>query len=162
LLLSFVGEIIGNSWRRTLRISMKSEYALRAMMELATAYGGKPLQTADIAAHRTIPESYLEQLLTTLRKAGFVSSTRGPQGGHVLAMHPSRITAGDVVRALEGPVVVMDALEGAASGQTTSPAVLRELWGRVRAAIDSALDSTTVEELAARQAAEEGSINYSI
>ncbi|HEX2988642.1 MAG TPA: Rrf2 family transcriptional regulator [Chloroflexota bacterium] len=141
---------------------MKSEYGLRAMMELALAYGGRPLQTADIAARRAIPESYLEQLLTTLRKAGFVSSVRGPQGGHTLAVHPSTITAGDVVRALEGPVVVVDAMEGTTAGQSTSPTVLRELWGRVRTAIDSALDGVTVEELAARQAAEEGSINYSI
>ncbi len=141
---------------------MKSEYGLRAMIELASAYGGRPLQTADIAARRAVPESYLEQLLTTLRKAGFIASIRGPQGGHALAVHPSTITAGDVVRALEGPIVVMDSMEGTAAGQSGSPTVLRELWGKVRAAIDSALDSVTVEELAARQAAEEGSINYSI
>ena len=106
--------------------------------------------------------SYLEQLLTTLRKAGLVASTRGPQGGHALAVHASTITAGDVVRALEGPVIVMDGLEVGASGQAPSPTPLRDLWGRVRSAIDAVLDGVTVEELAARQAAVEGSINYSI
>lgn len=145
-----------------MRISMKSEYGLRAMMELASTYGTRPLQTADIAAHRCIPESYLEQLLTTLRKAGLVASTRGPQGGHALAVHASTITAGDVVRALEGPVIVMDGLEVGASGQAPSPTPLRDLWWRVRSAIDAVLDGVTVEELAARQAAVEGSINYSI
>jgi Rrf2 family protein len=144
------------------RISMKSEYGLRAMMDLASTFGGKPVQTADIAARRSIPESYLEQLLTTLRKAGLVASTRGPQGGHALAVHPSAITAGDVVRALEGPVIVMDGLETGVSGQSSSPTALRDLWGKVRFAIDAVLDGATVEELAALQAAEEGSINYSI
>ncbi len=145
-----------------MRISMKSDYALRAMMELASAYGNRPLQSSEIAARRAIPESYLEQLLTTLRKAGFVASTRGPQGGHALAVRPSQVTAGDVVRAMEGPVVVMDCLDSSDACQLPSNCVLKELWLEVRSAVEGVLDRVTVEELAARQAVVEGGPMYHI
>lgn len=141
---------------------MKSDYALRAMMELASAHGNRPLQTGEIAARRSIPESYLEQLLTTLRKAGFVTSVRGPQGGHSLAVRPSQITAGDVVRALEGPVIVMDCLDTAEACQLPSSCVLKELWLDVRRAVEGALDGVTVEDLAARQAVADGGMMYHI
>jgi len=141
---------------------MKSDYALRAMMELAAAHGTRPLQTSEIAERRGIPESYLEQLLTTLRKAGLVASSRGPQGGHTMALHPSRVTAGDVVRAMEGPVIVMDCLDGPGSCESPGACVLKELWLGVRAAVEEALDGVTVEELAARQAVAEGGLMYHI
>lgn len=144
-----------------MRVSMKSEYALRALMEMASVQGSRYLQTGEIAARRAIPESYLEQLLTVLRKAGLVVSIRGPQGGHALALPASRITAGDVVRALEGPVIVMDC-GGPDSCHFSTDCALQDLWGSVRAAVDKTLDSFTVEDLRAREAAREGRIMYHI
>jgi Rrf2 family protein len=141
---------------------MKSDYALRAMMELAAVHGTRPLQTSEIAARRAIPESYLEQLLTTLRKAGFVTSSRGPQGGHSLALDPSRVTVGDVVRALEGPVIVTDCLDNPDVCQYPSSCVLRDLWLAVRGAVEQALDQVTIEELASRQAVADGALMYHI
>lgn len=146
-----------------MRISMKSEYGLRAMMELAGYYGRGPLQTAEIAARRSIPVSYLEQLLTALRRAGLVASVRGPQGGHSLARQPADVTAGDVVRALDGPVVVIECGSNAdgiygADGDS----VLQELWGSVRLAVDEALDGVTVEDLVNRQRARQGGLMYNI
>ncbi len=143
------------------RISMKSDYALRAMMELATVYGTRSLQTSEIAARRAIPESYLEQLLTTLRKAGFVTSSRGPQGGHSLALSPSQITAGDVVRALEGPVIIMDCLDNPESCQPNG-CVLRDLWLEVRKAVEESLDRVSIEDLSSRQAVADGGLMYHI
>jgi len=141
---------------------MKSDYALRALVEMAATYGGRPIQSAEIAARRSIPESYLEQLLTVLRKAGLVNSIRGPQGGHTLAVHPSRITALDVVRALEGPVVVLDCA-GSADPCCDDPACgLLGLWGEVRSAIERVLDGVSIEDLAARQAASRGGVMYHI
>ncbi|MCL4371433.1 MAG: Rrf2 family transcriptional regulator [Chloroflexi bacterium] len=145
-----------------MRISMKSDYALRAMMELAAAYGNRSLQTSEIAARRAIPESYLEQLLTTLRKAGFVASSRGPQGGHSLALHPSQVTAGDVVKALDGPVIVLDCLDSSDACQHSNPCVLRELWLEVRGAVEGTLDRITIEELSSRQAVADGGLMYHI
>lgn len=141
---------------------MKSDYALRALMELATVHGNRPLQTGEIAARRSVPESYLEQLLTALRKAGLVTSVRGPQGGHSLAAPPSRITVGDVVRALEGPVIVMDCLDSPDACQSPDSCVLKELWLDVRRAVEGAMDRVTLEDLASRQALIEGGLMYHI
>ena len=145
-----------------MRVSMKSDYALRAVMEMALVHGGRPLQTSEIAARRSIPESYLEQLLTVLRKAGFVTSLRGPQGGHSLAVHPSRISAGDVVRALEGPLVVMDCLSGPEGCQLVADCAVKELWGEVGTAVERVLDKVSIEDLALRQSARDGRVMYHI
>jgi Rrf2 family protein len=145
-----------------LRISMKSDYALRAMMELASAYGSGPLQSSEIAVRRMIPESYLEQLLTVLRKAGLVASLRGPQGGHALAIHPSKVTAANVVRAMEGPLVVIDCLVAPDSCQLSEGCSLQELWAEVGAAVDATLERVTIEELATRQSTKDGRFMYNI
>ena len=145
-----------------MRISMKSDYALWAAMELAASYGGRPLQTSEIAARRGIPESFLEQLLPSLRRAGIVASNRGPQGGHSLAIHPYRVTAGDVIRAVEGPMAVMDCVEASDRCRRSSSCVLKGVWGEVRSAIESVLDRVTIGELAARQSAEDGTTMYYI
>lgn len=141
---------------------MKSDYALRAVVELAAAYGGPPLQTGEIAARRSIPESFLEQLLPVLRKAGLVASVRGPQGGHSLAAPPAEVTVGDVVRALEGSILAVDC------GASTNPCpaegdcVLHEMWQEVRAAVDAVMERTTIAELAARESARKGVTMYHI
>ena len=141
---------------------MKSDYALRALMELAAARGKGPMQSAEIAARRSIPESYLEQLLTVLRKAGLVNSIRGPQGGHALAVHPAQITAGNVIRALEGPVVVFECSGGSDSCAVDPDCSLQDLWGDVRDAIEGVLDAVTIEDLLARQLATRGQVMYNI
>ncbi len=145
-----------------MRVSMKSDYALRAMMELAAAVGHGPLQTSEIAVRRSIPESYLEQLLTVLRKAGYVTSTRGPQGGHSLAMHPSRITAADVVKALEGPLVTLECTSSSDYCRLDPSCALQDLWTEVRTAVEGVLQSVTIEDLSARQMASEGLVMYNI
>jgi Rrf2 family transcriptional regulator, cysteine metabolism repressor len=144
-----------------MRISMKSEYALRALMELASTRGSRYMQTSEIASRRAIPESYLEQLLTTLRRAGLVVSVRGPQGGHTLAMPAARITAGDVVRALEGPLIAVDC-GGPDRCQFSPNCALEEMWGEVRSAVDSSLNRFSIEDLSAREAALGGQIMYHI
>src|SRR5688572_23414336 len=81
---------------------MRADYGARAIIDLAQHYGQGLTQTAEIAARQRIPESYLEQLLTTLRKAGLVRSVRGPAGGHELARSPANLTLGDIMDVLEG------------------------------------------------------------
>ena len=85
-----------------MRISTKGDYGVRALIELSHHYGEGPLQSAEIAARQRIPEPYLDQLLTTLRKAGFIRSVRGPQGGHALIRRPEEVRLSDVIRSLEG------------------------------------------------------------
>ena len=74
-----------------MRIPMKVDYGVRALVELAMRYGDGPVQTAAIAYRQGIPEPYLERLMSTLNKSGFVHSRRGPQGGHLLARDPQAV-----------------------------------------------------------------------
>jgi len=145
-----------------LRISRKSDYALRAMIELARSHGDRPLQTGEIAARRSIPESFLEQLLPALRKAGIVASLRGPRGGHSLAIPPSELTAGDVMRAMEGMLLEVECNSSGAPCALVDGCAVHDMWQELRAAMEQVLDRTTIEDLAAREAEKRGSAMYYI
>lgn len=85
-----------------MRFSMKTEYGVRAILELAANAGRGALQSAEIARRQGIPGPFLDQVLMTLRRAGMVRSTRGPHGGHVLARRPEEIRLDEVIDSLEG------------------------------------------------------------
>lgn len=93
-----------------MKISTKGDYGVRALIDLALHEGEGPVQRVEIARRRQIPESYLDQLLAQLRRAGFVRSTRGPAGGHELAMAPGDICLLHVLEALEGSLVPLGCL----------------------------------------------------
>ena len=84
-----------------MKIPMRVDYGVRALVELAIHYGEGPVQTADIAAKQGIPESYLDQLMASLNRFGFVVSRRGPRGGHSLAMPPDDINLSMVMSKLD-------------------------------------------------------------
>jgi Rrf2 family protein len=134
-----------------MRISSKGDYGIRALIELAHRYGeGRLTQSAEIAARQNIPESYLEQLLAMLRRAGLVRSVRGPQGGHALARHPNEIRVSDVIRALEGELIPVECLEEASECSRAGDCAQREMWEEVQRAIMQVLDRVTIAELAAK------------
>ena len=85
-----------------MRFSMKTEYGVRAIVELAANAGRGALQSSEIARRQGIPGPFLDQVLMTLRRAGFVNSTRGPHGGHALARPPQEIRLDQVIVCLEG------------------------------------------------------------
>lgn len=111
------------------------------MIELAKKYGEGPISLKTIAQANDLSEHYLEQLISPLRNAGLVKSIRGAYGGYILADDPSKITSGDVIRVLEGPITPVEGIED------EEPAK-RELWIRIRDAIKDVLDNTTLEDLA--------------
>jgi Rrf2 family protein len=86
-----------------MRFSMKTEYGVRAIMELAALDGRAALQSGEIARRQRIPGPFLDQVLMTLRRAGFVRSVRGPHGGHMLARSAGEIRLDEVIACLEGP-----------------------------------------------------------
>src|SRR5438093_7091522 len=90
---------------------MRSDYGARALIYLAQRYGEGPVQSAEIAARQGLPEAYLEQLLTVLRRAGLIRSIRGPSGGHLLAHAPSEVRLGDVIAALDGPTPMLACID---------------------------------------------------
>lgn len=124
-----------------MKISTKGRYGLTIMIELAKKYGEGPLSLKAIALSNDLSEHYLEQLIAPLRNAGLVKSIRGAYGGYILGNLPSKITAGDVIRILEGPITPVEGIED------EEPAK-RELWIRIRDAIKDVLDNTTLEDLA--------------
>ena len=133
-----------------MKVSTKGDYGLRALVELALRYGQGQLQSAEIAARQGIPEPYLDQLLTTLRRAGFIRSVRGPQGGHALVRPPDQLKLSEVVLALEGslsPIGWLDDPDGGRAGCEAQRAV----WEAVRDATVKILDGTTIADLAERE-----------
>jgi Rrf2 family protein len=134
-----------------MRISMKADYAVRAVVDLGHRYGQGLVQSAEIAKRQHIPEAYLDQLLTALRKAGIVRSIRGPQGGHELARAPDQITMEVVVSTLEGPFLPVECLENVAFCNLVPGCGQREVWQDVRQAVSTILDSHTIADLVARE-----------
>lgn len=124
-----------------MKISTKGRYGLTIMIELAKRHGEGPVSLKSIAQANDLSEHYLEQLIAPLRNAGLVRSIRGAYGGYVLADKPSKVTAGDVIRVLEGPITVVEGVEDQEPAQ-------RELWIRITDAIKDVLDSTTIDDLA--------------
>ena len=134
-----------------MRIPMKVDYGVRALVDLAQSQGDHPVQTAEIAGRQAIPEPYLDQLLTTLSKFGFIRSRRGPQGGHLLAKPPEDITLEMVMNTLEGTAAPLDCLHEPGECTLSSACAQREVWRSVEEAFQSVLSSTSVGDLVNRQ-----------
>ncbi|MCC7364167.1 MAG: Rrf2 family transcriptional regulator [Dehalococcoidia bacterium] len=135
-----------------MRVSTRSDYGLRALIELASHYGQGPLQSSEIALRRHIPEQYLDQLLTTLRKAGFIRSVRGPSGGHELVRDPQTLSVREVIESLEGslsPVAWLD--ERPEMTDHPHQCGQREIWERIREATTGILQSYTIADLLERE-----------
>lgn len=131
-----------------MRISAKVDYALRALAELAAAQNGGYLKTEQIAEAQSIPPKFLGNILQELRRAGFVESQRGAEGGHLLARPAEQITIADVIRVVDGP---LGAVAGQAPEDTEyrgAAAHLRETWVATRASLRQVLEQITIAEIA--------------
>ena len=135
-----------------MKISSRTHYGLRAMTELAKAYGQRTLALSEIAATEHLPLAYLEQVVSPLRRAGLIEGTRGVHGGYRLTRAPERIAVGDVVRVLDGPdatapveCVGVGYVDGACVRD--SACASRPLWARLKAAFDEIVDSTSLADL---------------
>lgn len=134
-----------------MKVSTRGEYGVRAMFDLALHWGDGPISLKSISERQKVSEHYLEQLIAALRKAGLVKSKRGAHGGYELADVPAKITIGQIIRVLEGPITPLDCLD---SETSTGPycmkpdrCVLRNLWKNLQDSMTSVLDNTTLEDL---------------
>lgn len=134
-----------------MRVSTKGDYGVRALIELALRYGEGPIQSAEIAARQRIPEPYLDHLLTTLRRAGFIRSVRGPQGGHELVREPEEIHLDEVMEALEGSLSPSACLEEGSQCSRNGGCSQRDVWQEVYDATRAILHRTTIADLAAKE-----------
>jgi Rrf2 family protein len=123
-----------------MQISVKTDYALLALLDLASQPSREPVRTADIARRQKIPRKFLELILTGLKSAGLVESRRGAEGGYLLARPPESLTVGEALRAMDGP----DA-KGGSRRDPESP--FTETWRKVDAAVSGVLDHTTFADL---------------
>lgn len=132
-------------------VSTRGEYGMRLMVDLAKHWGRGAVSLRAVAAREDLPEAYLEQLVAALRRAGLVYGKRGAGGGYTLAREPAQITAGDVVRALEGPIEPQICT---AEGDPVLNCIreqdcgTRDVWLKLQATIAGALDGMTLAELA--------------
>ncbi|NJL60964.1 MAG: Rrf2 family transcriptional regulator [Methylacidiphilales bacterium] len=129
-----------------MELSCKSEYAILALLELATHYQhGEPLQIRQIAAQQNIPDRYLEQLLATMRRGGLVKSQRGSKGGYFLAREPWKITIFEVLVCVEG--LDVRTCEEELQPISADGAVIEEVWQEARQAANSILQKYSLAEL---------------
>lgn len=134
------------------KFSLRTEYGLRALMELASRHGDGFIPARALAKSQSIPFRFLEHQLAALHKAGIVDSQRGAAGGVMLARDPSEIRIGDVIDVLEGPVAPMYCLEHDHENECAQShsCSLQELWMRVDNAVRSVLMETTIADLVTR------------
>jgi Rrf2 family protein len=129
------------------RVSAKSDYAIRAMVELATA-GEGPVKGERIAQAQEIPIKFLENILVDLRKAGLVSSLRGAEGGYWLARPTAEINLAQVIRAVDGPLASVRGRRSEELEYAGSAEPLREVWIAVRASLRNVLEAVTLADVA--------------
>lgn len=137
-----------------MKVSAKSEYGVRAMVHLARSYGQGPIPVSQVAEREHIPAALLEQLMMALRHAGLVTSVRGVRGGHILAKEPTDISVGDVMRAVDGPIVPAHCVEFALGEQATCGMGLlmlecttRDVWVVLQEKISETLDGISLADL---------------
>ncbi|ABA22124.1 transcriptional regulator, BadM/Rrf2 family [Trichormus variabilis ATCC 29413] len=129
-----------------MELSCKSEYAILALLEMATHYdSGEPMQIRQIAAQQSIPDRYLEQLLATLRRGGILRSQRGSRGGYFLAREPRKISIFEILECLEGLEVKTS--EENLKSQTLDGSVIEEIWQEARQAANSVLKKYSLQDL---------------
>lgn len=132
-----------------MRVSTRGRYALRAMLDLALHADEGPVLRQDIVARQGFSADYVAQLFRQLLAADLVKSVRGPGGGYVLARDPATISAGDVVRAVEGPIAISQCVipGNEHSCRRMEDCVTHLLWKRLSVEVSRFLDAVTVQDL---------------
>jgi Rrf2 family protein len=130
-----------------MKLSTRSRYGTRIVLELARHYGGKPTQVSEIARIQQIPVKYLEQLIRTLKQADLIKSVRGSKGGHQLNERPDKITVGQIVRLFEGQTDLVQCVSLPEKCQRAEECRVREVWKEATEAMYEKLDAITIEDL---------------
>jgi Rrf2 family protein len=132
-----------------MHVTAKADYAVRAVIELASSGSQSPRKVDELAQAQDIPVSFLENILTQLRSAGIVRSQRGPEGGYWLARSPEDVNLAQVIRAVEGPLVGVRGQRPEEISYTGSAQSLQQVWIALRANLRKVLEHVTLAEVAA-------------
>jgi Rrf2 family protein len=133
-----------------MKITTRSRYGVRLMLELAGNYGKGQVLLKDIARNEGISEKYLSLIIIPLRTAGLVQSTRGAHGGYSLAKPPGEITLKDIVHVLEGGISLVDCVTNSSACSRSQICATRDVWSIVSEQISNTLESITLEDLLAK------------
>lgn len=136
------------------KLSNKGRYGVCAMFDIAFHNDGGPTQIKDIAQRQAIPPRFLEQIFQDLKRAGLVTSKRGPRGGYALAQAAGDIRVGDIVRALEGPTQIEADSDELVGGDPLSRRVTQDVFEELSASIEACFDAVTLQDLCARSEAD--------
>ncbi len=132
-----------------MKISTRGRYGLKAMVDIAENCSEGCVSLKSIAERTNLSESYLEQLIASLKKAGLVKSTRGANGGYTLTKPPEDISVGDILRVVEGPLKLVECLsdkESCGMGDCSLCAT-RDVWARLSESVSEAADNISLSEL---------------
>jgi Rrf2 family protein len=144
-----------------MKLSTRTRYGIRAILQLARNFGKGPVQIKTIAEQEDISGKYLEQLMAILKSAGFVRSVRGAKGGYLLAKAPNQIRLSDVFNCLEGPVTTVECVQSKDYCARVDDCIARQVWTQVQQAITNVLQSITLQDLVDR-AKDTRALNYQI
>ena len=134
-----------------MRLSTRSRYGTRLMLELALNYHKGNVYLKDVAREEDISEKYLSHLVIPLKANGLISSSRGAHGGYRLAKSPSRITVKDIVQTLEGNLSPVECIKNPSVCKRVPGCVTRDVWKKLDEKISDTLNSITLEDLVKSQ-----------
>jgi Rrf2 family protein len=143
-----------------MKISTRTRYGLRMMLEIALNYGGRPVLLRQIARNQGISEKYLGQLVIPLKAGELLVSERGAKGGYRLTKPPAKIKLSEIVEALEGPVNIVECVGDSASCRRSAQCVTRGLWQKLNRQISETLAGLTLADLVRKQISNRKKIKY--
>jgi Rrf2 family protein len=132
-----------------MRVSAKSDYALRALIEMATREDGRPVSAEELGRRQDIPHGFLQAILADLRRAGIVMSQRGQSGGWRMARDTTDVSVADVIRAVDGPLVSVYGLRPEAVKYNERADVLQHVWIAARSSLREVFEAVSIGQLAA-------------
>lgn len=130
-----------------MKITTRGRYAVMALVSLAASSRGNPVSLKDIARQEEIPEPYLQQLFSRLRRRNLVKSIRGPGGGFLLTRHPSQITIGEIIRTAEGRDVYVGCRRSGRTCGRIERCKTQGMWDALESRMEEFLDSISIEDL---------------
>ncbi len=138
-----------------MRVSAKSDYALRALIELALQAGGDPVSAEELGRRQGIPHGFLQAILADLRRVGIVLSQRGQSGGWRLGRDAAEVSVADVIRAVDGPLVSVHGTRPESVSYTGSARALQLVWIAARSSLRDVCERVSIRELADQRLREE-------
>jgi Rrf2 family iron-sulfur cluster assembly transcriptional regulator len=134
----------------SMKLSTRSRYGTRLMLDMAQHYNEGPVQLGDIAKRQDVSVKYLEQIIIPLKRAHYIESVRGPKGGHILTKPPAEITVGEIVALLEEGTSLVECCDDTSVCERADICPTRLLWKEASEAVFDRLEAITLADLAER------------